>query len=136
MKKKIFIENIVIHPKYLNKNLNEHLKLLLIKKYPLNYKNKGYIFNIKVDLILDNKITMSNQIILQVQFTCDLYTPKIGHIFHNIIQKSFKYRWINVNSCLIYIEKNDVVYDESKPVTVEITKVKSDNTICFGKILL
>ena len=101
MKKKIFIENIVIHPKYLNKNLNEHLKLLLIKKYPLNYKNKGYIFNIKVDLILDNKITMSNQIILQVQFTCDLYTPKIGHIFHNIIQKSFKYRWINVNSCLI-----------------------------------
>ena len=35
--------------------MNEYLKLLLIKKYPLNYKNKGYIFNIEVDLILDNK---------------------------------------------------------------------------------
>jgi DNA-directed RNA polymerase subunit E'/Rpb7 len=134
LKKKVFIEDIVIHPKYLDKNLNEHLKSILTKKYSTNYKNKGFIFNIEIKSILDNKITMSNQIILNVQFICDLYTPEIGHIFHNTIKKSLKYQWVKINSFIIHLQ-SDVIYDENEPVTVEIINIKSDNTLCFGRIL-
>lgn len=134
LKKKIFTENIVIHPKYLDKNLNENLKLILTKKYPIMYKNKGFIFNLEIDSILDNKITMSNQIILSVQFTCDLYTPEIGHIFHGIIEKNLKYQWIKINSFIIYLQ-SDIIYDENCPVIVKIINIKSDYTLCFGKVL-
>ena len=135
LKKKVFVENIVLHPKYLDENLNENLKIILTKKYPTNYKNKGYIFNIKIKSILDNKITLSNQIILQVQFECDMYTPEVGHIFHSTIKKSLKYQWININSSFIIYLQSNVIYNENEPLTVEITNVKSDNTLCFGRVL-
>ena len=134
LKKKVFVENIALHPNYLDKNLNENLKIILTKKYPINYKNKGYIFNIKIKSVLDNKITMSNQIILKVQFTCDMYTPEVGHIFYSTVKKSLKYQWISINSFIIYLQ-SDTIYEENEPVTVEITNVKSDNTLCFGKVL-
>lgn len=135
LERKSFVENIVLHPKFLDKNLYKHLELILTKKYFINYNNKGFIFNIKIDTILDNQISMSNQIVLKVQFSCDHYIPQVGHIFKGIVKKNLnKYQWININSLIIYLQDN-VSYDENTLINVEITKVKNDNTLCFGKVV-
>lgn len=136
LERKNFIENVVLHPKYLDKNLFKHLELILTKKYSTNYNNKGFIFNIKIDSILDNQISMSNQILLKVQFSCDYYVPQVGHIFKGVVKKKMsKYQWINVNSLIIYLQDNSENTVENTLINVEITKVKNDNTLCFGKVV-
>lgn len=136
LERKNFIENVVLHPKYLDKNLFKHLELILTKKYSTNYNNKGFIFNIKIESILDNQITMSNQILLKVQFSCDYYVPQVGHIFKGVVKKKMsKYQWINVNSLIIYLQDNSENTVENTLINVEITKVKNDNTLCFGKVV-
>lgn len=133
LKKQFFTEELVIPPIYLNSTLYDNLKLLLNMKYPTIYKNKGYIFNITIDSILDNKITLSGQIIFKVMFNVDMYIPKIGHVFTGEIKSNSinKYQWIDIGPLLIYLK----IKTTETFATVEITSVKSDYTLCFGKVI-
>lgn len=131
-----FVETMVVSPKYLDSKLHENLRLLLTQKYPKTYQNKGYIFNIKVDSILDNRITLSGQLVLKIKFKSDLYVPKVGHNFQGIIKKSMvnKHQWVEVPPLTIFLNTR-ADYGEDRLVTVQITNIKSDNTLCFGKII-
>lgn len=132
-----FVETMVVLPKYLTQDLHENLRLLLTQKYPTTYQNKGYIFNIKVDTILDNNITLSGQIILKIKFKSDIYVPKAGHIFQGTVKKSMvnKHQRVEITPLVIFLNNVKVEYNEGQLVTVQITNVKVDNTLCFGKIL-
>ena len=132
LKDYFFIETMVIHPKYLNSNLNENLRLMIKNLYPETYQNKGYIFNIHVDCILNNRISLYGQIIFEVQFKASIYTPAIGHVFKSNVHKSQRYQWVKIGPLLVYLHPSDEYNDE---VTVQITSVKSDNTTCYGKVL-
>ena len=136
--KNIFIETMVVLPKYLNSNLFTNLKTLLTTKYPKTYLNKGYIFNIKIRQILDNKITLSGQIVVTVEFEADLYTPKIGHIFQGEVKSSSanKFKWVEIKPLTIFLDsESSKVSLENEIVKVQITNIKADNTFCFGKII-
>jgi DNA-directed RNA polymerase subunit E'/Rpb7 len=130
----VFIESMVIHPKYLNSSLYENLKLMINSKYPETYQNKGYIFNISVDSVISNKISLYGQIIFEVKFTSNLYIPTIGHVFKGKVHKSQKYQWVKIGPLIIYLI--DTAEHKNDEVTVEITSVKSDNTTCYGKVIL
>lgn len=136
----IFNETMVILPKLLDCNLFENLKMLLTCKYPKTYLNKGYIFNIKVLKILDNKITLSGQIVLVVEFRADIYVPKINHVFQGEVKKGSanKHRWVEIGPLTIFLDPNDTDKNaiEGKISTVKITNIKSDNTLCFGKLMV
>jgi hypothetical protein len=76
---------------------------------------------------------MNNQIILKVKFKADLYVPKINHVFQATIKKGNvnKYQWVEIGPLTIYLN-TDKIYNENDLVAVKITKIKSDNTLCFG----
>ncbi|ADO00452.1 hypothetical protein WIV_gp108 [Wiseana iridescent virus] len=133
---KFFTTELVLLPKYLNSNLSETLRSILINKYPKTYLDKGYCFNIKVVRILDNKITLSGQIVLKIEFKADIYVPKIGHVFQSELKKGVvnKYHWVEIGPLTIFI--NDISPSKSYGlIKVQITNIKSDNTLCFGKII-
>lgn len=134
----IYTETMVVLPKYLDNNLFENLRRLLLYKYPKTYLNKGYIFNIKVLQILDNTITLSGQIVLKVEFRADIYLPKINHVFQGQIQRGSanKHQWVEIGPLIIFINSKDQSHDEENKIyTIKITNIKSDNTLCFGKII-
>lgn len=143
--KYFFIEEMVVAPSLLGKQLFANLESQLALKYPKTYQDKGYIFNIKVDKILDNRITLCGQIILKVKFGIDLYVPKVGHVFQSKVMYSnaTKHSWIEVwsGSNIPKEEKNymtiflDLENDckEGDIISVKITNVKPDYTLCFGK---
>lgn len=138
-KEYIFIENMVAPPKILNTNLFENLRLILSEKYPKTYLDKGYIFNLKILKILDNIITLCGQIILTVKVRADLYTPKINHVFEGEIKSSSvnKYQWIEIGPLIIYLDSKTVKESLiNKTVKVKIISIKTDNTLCFGKIIV
>ncbi len=130
-------ETMVILPKFLDTNLFEHLRIMLTAKYPKTYLNKGYIFNIKIISVLDNKITLSGQIILKIKFRADLYVPKIGHIFEGEIKKGLanKFQWIEIGPLTIFLNDKTDDLVENVVKMVQITNIKVDNTLCFGKII-
>jgi DNA-directed RNA polymerase subunit E'/Rpb7 len=135
---RVFVEIVVVHPKYLGPDLFEHLRLLITRKYPKTYKNIGYIFNIKPESVLENKISLSGQIVLTVKFKTDLYVPKVDHTFYNLeIMKAemSKYRWVEIGPLTVFLKLDGVINDESQPIDVQLTNVKADYTINFGKIL-
>lgn len=157
LKKFFFIETIVVLPKYLNAALFENLRLIITQKYSSKkYKNMGYIQNIQVDSILNNKITLSGQIVFEVKAKAYIYTPERGHIFQSKIHENSRYKWIKIGPLVIYIINNNLeqeefnVNDESNlcrkvvakiddqmpgQSAVQITSVKLDNALCYGKIL-
>ncbi|CCV02008.1 DNA-directed RNA polymerase II subunit E [Invertebrate iridescent virus 22] len=134
-KEKYFIEEIVLLPKYLNLNLTDTIKNILKEKYPKTYLNHGYIFNIRNIEILDNKITLSDQIIIKVKFKADVYVPEINHIFQGELKKGSvnKFKWVEIGPLTIFI--NDATKTDKTLVKVQIINIKSDNTLCFGKII-
>ena len=100
--------------------------------YPTSYLDKGFIFDIQVASVVNNRISPYGQIVLEVQFASRLYSPTIGHVFRGRVHTSQRYRWIQIGPLLIYfVDKVD--QDE---VTVRITSVKSDNTTCYGNVVL
>jgi len=131
----IFTEELVVLPSYLNSNLLENLTLLLTQKYPRFYQKKGFIFNIKIIEILDNKITLSGQIILKLKFKATLYIPKLNDTFQSYIKKSNfnKHQWVEIGPLTIFLVTNEI-YEENQLVKVKITNIKSDNTLCFGQV--
>ncbi|CCV02361.1 DNA-directed RNA polymerase II subunit E [Invertebrate iridescent virus 30] len=134
-KEKYFIEEIVLLPKYLNLNLTDTIKNILKEKYPKTYLNHGYIFNIRNIEILDNKITLSDQIVIKVKFKVDIYVPEINHIFQGELKKGSinKFKWVEIGPLTIFI--NDTTKIDKTLVKVQIINIKSDNTLCFGKII-
>ena len=126
----------VIEPKYLGVDLFENLRLMLNQMYPKTFKNEGYIFNIKVDSIIDNKITSNGQIILYIKCSADLYVPQPGHTFQGILKKNVnnKFQWVEVPPLTIFLNES-VEEGDNQVVSVRITDVKSDNTICRGVIV-
>jgi DNA-directed RNA polymerase subunit E'/Rpb7 len=132
-----FLEDIVVEPQYLNSNLKEHLRLYLNKKYPKIYLNKGYIFNIEICKFLDNRINLSSQIVIPVEFRADIYIPKVNHIFQGTFKKGStnKYQWVEVGPLIIFLKKVEVNLEDGVSVTVQITDMKPDKSICVGKIL-
>ncbi|ABF82083.1 hypothetical protein MIV053L [Invertebrate iridescent virus 3] len=132
-----FVEEMVVLPKYLSWELYHHLAVLLREKYPKTYKNKGYIFNIKVKSILDNRITPTGQIVLVVMFQSDLYVPQVGHVFTERIRVNSvddRYQWITIEPLTVFLRSN-IPYKPNTLVTVQICSIKMDNTLCFGTIL-
>jgi DNA-directed RNA polymerase subunit E'/Rpb7 len=136
-KENFFTESMVISPKYLNFHLCDHLGSQLANKYSKTYLNKGYIFNIKVTKILDNKITLSGQIVVNVEFRADIYVPKIGHTFQGELKKGLanKFQWVEIGPLTIFLNKVGTQAIDDIFVTIQITSIKSDNTICFGKLI-
>lgn len=134
-KEKDFIEEIVLLPKYLDSNLSDTIKNILKKKYPKTYLNYGYIFNIRNIEVVDNKITLSDQIVIKVKFKADVYVPEINHIFQGELKKGSvnKFKWVEIGPLTIFI--NDTAKTEKVLVKVQIINIKSDNTLCFGKII-
>jgi DNA-directed RNA polymerase subunit E'/Rpb7 len=135
--KSIFQENVVVHPKYLTPNLIENLRCIITKNYPKIYKHKGYIFDVKIVTILDNRISLFGQIVYIVKFEANLFVPRVGQTFYNLEIKNTgmsKYRWVEIRPFKIFLQF-DVIDDESQPIDVEITNVKSDLSIIFGKIV-
>ena len=148
LQQQLFVETLVVHPRLLNRDLFQVLKRMIIEKYPQTYKNIGYIFNVTITNILDNRLNNSGQVVFDVQFRADVYIPTINHVFQAILQKSAisKYKWVDIGPLKIFVqgfaddsvtrstpEGCDNVTPEDK-VTVQITNVKVDNTICFGVI--
>jgi DNA-directed RNA polymerase subunit E'/Rpb7 len=137
-KKHKFIETMVVLPIYLDHNLFENLRQILVYKYPKTYLNKGYIFNIKVLQILENSITLSGQIVLTVEFEADIYLPQINHIFQGQIQtgSANKHQWVEIGPLTIFINsKGQSNYENNSICAIKITNIKSDNTLCFGQII-
>lgn len=135
-KEYIFDEEVVVLPKYLNGDLMENLRLLLTNKYPKTFKNKGYISNIKVLSILDNIIKLSGQIIFKISIRSDLYIPEVNHTFTGQLKKGSdnKYQWVEIGPLIIYLI-NKIDLDAGSTITVKIVNIKSDNTLCFGKMI-
>lgn len=133
LKEYFFIETMVIHPKYLNSNLRENLRQMINSLYPETYQNAGYIFDIRVDSVLNNRISLYGQIIFDVRFKSNIYTPAIGHVFQGKVHRSKKYQWIKIGPLLVYLTDTDNI--ERDEITVQITSIKSDNTTCYGKVL-
>jgi DNA-directed RNA polymerase subunit E'/Rpb7 len=129
-----YTEDVVVTPCMLNYDLRDRVQELLEEKYPKTYKQKGYIFSISNVTILDNKITMSNQIVLKTSFDALMYTPKAGDEFECILKKSNKHMWVEVGPMMIFL-KGATARDEYSTVVVRITDIKSDNTLCFGTIV-
>ena len=149
LKQQLFVETLVVHPRLLNHDLFQVLKRMIIEKYPQTYKNIGYIFNVTITNILDNRLNNSGQVVFDVQFRADVYIPTINHVFQGILKKSAisKYKWVDIGPLKIFVQgfaddsegcdndnDNERLTPEDK-VTVQITNVKVDNTICFGVIL-
>jgi DNA-directed RNA polymerase subunit E'/Rpb7 len=136
-KETFFTESMVILPKHLNSNLYDHLRSQLANKYSKTYLNKGYIFNIQVTKILDNKITQSSQIVVDVEFRADIYVPKIGHTFQGELKKGLanKFQWVEIGPLTIFLNKVETHPINNIFVTIQITSIKFDNTICFGKLI-
>ena len=138
--RKFLEEEMVIQPRHLTPNLFENLRLLLTSKYLKFYKNVGYIFNIQIEDIPDNKITLSGQICLVVKFTADLYIPKVDHIFRLFVTDiktsvACKNYWVEIESFIIYLRPEDIsVVKDAVEIDVKITSVKSDKTLCFGSL--
>lgn len=133
LKEYIFEEEMTVHPHYLNGDLNENLKVLITNKYSKIYKNKGYLFNIKIDSILDNKITLSGQIIFKIRVKADIYSPQIGHVFKAPLKKSInnKFQWVEIGPLTIHLkEKKDL--EEDATIKITITDIKPDNSLCLG----
>ena len=59
LKQQLFVETLVVHPRLLNHDLFQVLKRMIIEKYPQTYKNIGYIFNVTITNILDNRLNNS-----------------------------------------------------------------------------
>jgi len=146
--KYFFIEDMVVTPSLLGTRLFSNLESQLALKYPKTYQNKGYIFNIKVDKIIDNRITLCGQIVLKVKFCIDLYVPKVGHVFQSKLRRSIstKHSWIEVWSdsiiptdsegkkmCMTIFLDIEEKYRDGDFISVKITNVKPDHTLCFGK---
>jgi len=128
-------ETMVVLPKFLDSYLFEHLRTILNEKYPKTYLNRGYIFNIRIVSILSNRITLAGQIILKVAFKANLYVPKVGHVFQGEIQRGSanKFQWIEVGPLTIFLADKNI--ENRGYVTVQITNIKADNTLCFGQII-
>lgn len=135
-KEYIFDEEMVVLPKYLNENLMENLRLLLTNKYSKTFKNKGYITNIEVISILDNIITLSGQIIFKIRIRSDLYVPEVNHTFTGQLKRGSdnKFQWVEIGPLIIYLI-NKIDLDVGSTITVKIVNIKSDNTLCFGKVI-
>lgn len=136
-KERYFIEDIVLLPKYLNLKLCDTIKNILKNKYPKTYLTYGYIFNIRNIEILDNKITLSDQIIIKVKFKADIYVPEINHIFEGELKQGSvnKFKWVEIGPLTIFINDTTTLKAENSIVKVQIINIKSDNTLCFGKII-
>lgn len=134
-----FVETMVIPPSYLNSNLRENLRLMISEKYPeKTYQDKGYIFDIRVDSILSNKISLYGQIIFEVRFKSSIYTPEIGHVFRGMMRRSQKYQWIEIGPLFVYLadRSHDVATAYvGNEVRVQITSIKANNTMCYGKVI-
>ena len=156
LKQQLFVETLVVHPRLLNHDLFQVLKRMIIEKYPQTYKNIGYIFNVTITHILDNRLNNSGQVVFDVQFRADVYIPTINHVFQGILKKSAisKYKWVDIGPLKIFVQgftddsvtrstpegcDNERLTPEgsgiNKLVTVQITNVKVDNTICFGTLI-
>lgn len=135
LEQQLFVETLVVHPRLLNRDLFQVLKRMIIEKYPQTYKNIGYIFNVTITKISDNRLNNSGQVVFDVQFRADVYIPTINHVFRGILQKSAisKYKWVDIGPLKIFVQ--GFADDSDNEVTVQITDVKVDNTICFGVIL-
>lgn len=137
LKQQLFVETLVVHPSLLNHDLFQVLKRMIIEKYPQTYKNIGYIFNVTITNILDNRLNNSGQVVFDVQFRADVYIPTINHVFQAILKKSAisKYKWVDIGPLKIFVQgfADDSVIN--KLVTIQITNVKVDNTICFGTLI-
>jgi DNA-directed RNA polymerase subunit E'/Rpb7 len=138
LKEEEFEEILLIHPKFLDSQLKDNIKIILQQKYPICFKDKGYVFNIKNISILDNvlDITPLGQIKCRVGFVLTLYQPKVGHVFQfRALKKSpvgEKY-WVEIKPLIIFIN-NTMGRVENDHVDVIITNVKTDNTLCFGSV--
>lgn len=132
-----FVEELVLLPKYLDVGLINTIKILLMNKYPKTYHNYGFIFNIRNIEVLDNKITLSDQIILKVKFKVDLYVPQNNHVFYGELKQGLinKYQWVEIGPLTIFIVSSPQDVPPDKLVKVRITNIKSDNTVCFGEII-
>lgn len=131
-----FEEVILVHPKFLNNNLMDNLRKILKQKYPVCFKNRGFVFDVKKIQILENLITPLGQSKFRVKFQTDLYKPEVGHVFRSKLCKSQvgdKY-WTEISPLVIFLN-NDHNYAENDYVTVQITNVKADNILCFGTII-
>jgi len=157
LEKFYFIESMVVLPKYLHSGLREHLRSMINQKYSndvnmphdstlypsehflnkgLKYQNKGYVYNIQIDSILNDKINPSGQVILEVRFKADLYQPKVGHIFESEINYGRNHRWIQVGPLFIYLVDDAQKHQTTQlKVTVRIVSIKSDNSLCCGRIV-
>ena len=137
LKQQLFVETLVVHPSLLNHDLFQVLKRMIVEKYPQTYKNIGYIFNVTIANILDNRLNNSGQVVFDVQFRADVYIPTINHVFQAILKKSAisKYKWVDIGPLKIFVQgfADDSVIN--KLVTIQITNVKVDNTICFGTLM-
>jgi hypothetical protein len=140
---KTVVESLVLHPRYLGFDINESLKKCLELKYSkhLFRVSRGcneteYIFNIRNVHILDNIISPLSQCKIEAKFTADFYLPKVGHTFLGILRKSKSGEkcWIDLKPIVIYVENNHSHFSEGQHANVVITKVKYDNTVCFGQL--
>lgn len=132
----VFIEHIPVHPSMLNNRIVEHIRAMLRSKYVTTYKNLGYVTSLDDVTIVDSTISLTDQIIFTVKFKATMYVPKIGQSFRvKEIQRNSKHFWVNIGPLNVFI----VSHDEKMPSRVEyiikITRVKSDNTICFGELV-
>lgn len=137
-KEKIFRKTIVVLPSQLTTNLLENVRTLLTQKYLKTYLDEGYIFNIKILQIIDNRISLSGQIMVTVEFKADFYIPEVGHIFYGKIKSSLakKIFWVEIGPLIIFLDSSEEMVNLTKDfVTVQIIDIKSDKTLCFGKIL-
>lgn len=157
LKQQLFVETLVVHPRLLNHDLFQVLKRMIVEKYPQTYKNIGYIFNVTITNILDNRLNNSGHVVFDVQFQADVYIPKINHVFQAILKKSAisKYKWVDIGPLKIFVqgfaddsvtrcpkgnerltpEESGINKLVNKLVTIRITNVKVDNTICFGTLI-
>ena len=134
-RRKFFEEEIVFNPKFLDENLFSTLKTMISEKYPKTFKNEGFIEKIEVHHV-DNRITMSGQIIMKINFSALILKPVIGSIFFGQVVKNSKHCWVEVemetNKFPIFLRESQI--SPNTRVNVKITHVKSDNTVCFGEI--
>lgn len=138
LKQQLFVETLVVHPSLLNHDLFQVLKRMIVEKYPQTYKNIGYIFNVIITNILDNRLNNSGQVVFDIEFQADVYIPTINHVFQAILKKSAisKYKWVDIGPLKIFVQGfvDDSVIN--KLVTIQITNIKVDNTICFGTLIV
>lgn len=138
IKEYFFVETMVLPPKYLNYELHKNLESMIREMYPEMYHDEGYIFNIRVDSILDDGITLHGQILLKVKFRAGLYTPEIGHVFTDKLHMSKRYQYIKVGPMFVYLKDplplNNIVEDGME-ISLTITKINSDKVNCYGVLV-